>query len=325
MPYTSQGNKEAYEKNIDKWSRTCFSILSRPKLKQDFYDLACMILIYGCVEKKGSDNHAPDLLSVTYSSQLNLDTYFSLLDRLCVILDENDLDFDDLLEYDQLHFWSFKFLDFYFSHVYEHLLTVRDELFTRERFTRSNLFNLLNYKIVKLKHDDVEQVRQYLSQSSLDFLINSFVSASSDLLTDEKMNVSIRETRLLANCLADLLTFQEGVLVKAEIRANLRVVQRHEALFTSVCELFREVHAKSEWKEWSSAIARRDGSTSLKCELVRLIGILVFENERTQNALVQNGIIYLLSANLDVDVDNPFLREWTIVALRHVLCAHDRR
>jgi hypothetical protein len=314
---------------MEKWSLICFSVLTRPNLKQDFYDLASMILIYGCVEKKSSTSSftAPNLNTDIYTSQLTLDAYLNLLDRLCAILAEKNYDFDDLIEHEQMHFWSFKFVDFYFNHIYSRLEQQQQRI---PESSRANFYSLLNYRILSQSRDEM---CRYLSPSSLELIIGFFVT-SSDLLIEvvdrkedqTKLNGPLRESKLLANTLADLLTIQEGLLKNEEVEMNIRLAQGNEALFRNVCELFKRVHLDSEW--WKSTGRKeefRAGSTTIKCELVRLIGILVFENELNQNLLVENRLVYILSENLDVDVDNPFLREWSIIALRHVLCAHDRK
>lgn len=298
------------------------SILSRVGLEQDLYDLASMILIYGCVEKKS----AISLLDSSYTSLISFESYIELLNRLSDILVDKNYDFDDL-DHAQLHSWSFKYLDFYFTHVYEHHLIPLDiqQLSIR---TRSNLFSLLNYKILKLQHHNRDQVRSFLSHQSLEFIMSAFVQSSAHLISNEDFDHSCRATKLLASSLADLLTLQEGLLPPDEIKSNLKVAQSNPHVFQNVCRLFRMVHEDVDLGKRVSVVGREDqrpGLTTLKCELVRLIGIFVFENPVNQNWLVDNGLIHVISNNLDVDVDNPFLREWSIVALRHVLCAHDRK
>lgn len=108
------------------------------------------------------------------------------------------------------------------------------------------------------------------------------------------------------------------------MKSNLYAIQQNLNVFKNVCELLHKIYTKKI--QLSSTIDEFSRTQStIKCELVRLIGIFVFENETNQRALVDNGLIHLLSENLDIDVENPFLREWTILALRHILCAHDRK
>lgn len=292
-----------------------------------------MILIYGCKEKP--TNNSLDLLKAEPNlSRVTLDVYFNLLDRLFLILREKDLDFDDLDEHGHLHLWTFKFIEFYYEHsIFDRLVqSGADSLVHHRSITRANFASLLNFKVTGVASSVDENVRRYLTSPSLEFF-EKFLQESSEKLvekvkagdedTESDLQERWRETKFLVNSLAYLLTYQEGLLPENEIKSNLQTIQNNEVLFVSVCELLRLLYDRKFELAETKREDKRTESIGIKCELVRLIGILVYENEKNQIKMAENGLMQLLSANLKIDVENPFFREWAIVALRHVLCAHD--
>ena len=111
-------------------------------------------------------------------------------------------------------------------------------------------------------------------------------------------------------------------------RFMVAYIQDQIELYKATCKLFKEIHVNKEYldlvKKYSKNSAYSEWFT-LKCDLVRLIGILVYENEQNQNYLVNDDLLHIISSNLNLDVDNPFVREWSIVALKHILANLDKK
>jgi hypothetical protein len=121
---------------------------------------------------------------------------------------------------------------------------------------------------------------------------------------------SLKNLKLTAHILAELLTINENLISYELNLNNVKYFQSDSAIFENTSSLLILVHQKNF-------------KVDLKCELLRLMGILVFENKENQNKIVDNKVIHILSDNFYFDNLNIFSREWSIISLKHVLDCHD--
>ena len=134
----------------------------------------------------------------------------------------------------------------------------------------------------------------------------------------------LTEIKHLSYCLSDLLTLEHG----SSSKANLLAAQGDSALLQRTCRVFKELHENETLAGMFELLKTRDIYTAthanLKCELIRLIGILVFENRVNQRVVAEVGAMEMIAnVNLNMDVRNPFIREWSVIALKHILTAND--
>lgn len=137
----------------------------------------------------------------------------------------------------------------------------------------------------------------------------------------------LTELKHLAYCLSDLLTLDHSSAAQA---SKLHAAQADQALLKQTCVIFQELHANQILKNLFEILESNElysaTHSNLKCELIRLIGILVFENNLNQNFVAENKVMDLIAkANLSMDVCNPFVREWSLLALKHILIANDTK
>jgi len=116
----------------------------------------------------------------------------------------------------------------------------------------------------------------------------------------------------------------------SSIRQNLLVAWADSDLLQNTCRVFKQLHDNQtlarmfEVLKEDKLVPKMDANLNAKCQLIRLIGILVFENRKNQNLVASNGIMEMIANfNLSMDVKNPFIREWSIIAMKHILNAND--
>lgn len=225
------------------------------------------------------------------------------------------------------------------------------------KMLKFNLFKLMNSKNkAKLENE------KYYSIKNLDFILKIFDSALISLLKkidenfgekDENTMIPssignfeffyvisdhFNEVKLLVRCLSDILTSEDN---ESFSKTNLDYAQKHENILANSCVLFHQIHVNDRLNKFiRESTEKLNPKTSfidakqqkanytnpyfnLKCEVVRLIGILVYNNKFNQNLLANYKVLHLISNNLSIDFDNPFIREWSLVALKHILSCLD--
>jgi hypothetical protein len=232
----------------------------------------------------------------------------------------NSLDLDELnSEKIQPNEFSFKLVYIYFDH-----------LFSAENF--SDDFNQLDLterlhllKLICLKLEKCEE-NIYFSSKCIEFLSKQFETSNYNYMKTkqyfndahselESMNAfsnHLNEIKALAHCLSDLLVSEIGS------KSLMDTAQASSYLFEITCNLLKETHENNHIKclfEQSTVFP----CYNLRIELVRLIGILVYNNPTNQRLLVEFKVLDLVASNLNIDLNNLFYREWSIVALKHIL------
>lgn len=134
----------------------------------------------------------------------------------------------------------------------------------------------------------------------------------------------LTELKTLAYCLSDLLTIEHTNHVKTQ----LHLIQDNQEILQKTCAIFQQLYENETLKDLFEIIKQKDlyiaTHSSLKCEMIRLIGILIFENKANQALVAENKCMDLIAnCNLGMDVCNPFIREWSLVALKHILAHND--
>ncbi|CAF0726737.1 unnamed protein product [Brachionus calyciflorus] len=316
-----QGNQLASDANLTKWVQLSQMFLFKSNIKQEIYDLASMIVIYGCKEK-----YKNEILLDKIAKDLTLSAYLTLIENLEQSYMAKSLN-------QKFTNWTFKFLDHFFDFVYCNHLVNEKNLEDLNHKIRFFLIYHINDRIMDIKEHRIQ--KNYLSLESLGFLCRFFTQSIKDLLflidqvdlesLDSIIN-ALKEVKMLANILSDILTMEETRLFGN--RYMVEYVQDQIDLFKLTCKLFREIHVNKEYLSLVDKYSKNSDLTewfSLKCELVRVIGILVYENEHNQNYLVNDDLLHIISSNLSLDIDNPFVREWSIVALKHILANLDKK
>ncbi len=134
----------------------------------------------------------------------------------------------------------------------------------------------------------------------------------------------LSEIKHLAYCISDMLTLEHDISSKS----NLVMAQNDSGLLQNTCRIFKNLHENEMLVGMFDLLKTHEIYTAthanLKCELIRLIGILLFKNEMNQKLVAEIGVMDLIAnVNLNMDVRNPFIREWSIIALKHILAAND--
>ena len=302
-------------------------------MSQDVINVVSMILVYGCNEKKKGKQ---EFLTKKLNDRVTPQAYISLLAKLAQELDKIDFNFNDV-DQDQMLYWSFKSVDFYFEQFYFEKFSTNSEaavfLQTSDWQIQYDFLRFLSYKInkhllsdEKTRIDENDRKLSYFSETHLNFLLNFYVGLNASLFRSiekldlDQINIQCKCVKLLANCLSDLLTISEHQIDQKIIQSNISLVQKELEFFECTCRLFKEIHVNAEL---ISLFTVNKQIINFKCELVRLIGILVFENTENQRKLVDNELLHIISNNINIDLDNPFIREWSLIALKHILICLD--
>ena len=147
----------------------------------------------------------------------------------------------------------------------------------------------------------------------------------------DEINDHLNEVKLLTNCYSDMLIikFNEKNNEKttcniSQILVNIQQISS-ETLLQKTCHLLNEIHSNNIFESVNQRFKNKTNNSiiNLKCILIRLIGILVYENVENQQKLVEYNSLNIIAANLNVDFDNPFIREWSIISLKHILSCLD--
>ena len=191
---------------------------------------------------------------------------------------------------------------------------------------------------------DIEQSRyiqvRFCFRLVIVFLFSINKTRKSLTWTEEKSK-TLQLIKLLAQCICDMVTAAASESGEDESsRATLRLVQDSPtsdgALMRLTCELVKRWQRDNEPVKItennnnnnnnnnnSCQVAQPCRSSNLKCVLIRLVGVLVYENKANQRLLVDYGVLDILAKWSTLDMNNLFAREWAIVALKHILACLD--
>lgn len=149
-----------------------------------------------------------------------------------------------------------------------------------------------------------------MSEASLQYLLRLYkwlIEKLKDSVGDKKQIAIIRERmqmeckQIIASIWSELITNStKDVIWDDKVRQTLISLTLQE-FKTIKIEDSKEIRPKS-----------------YKCSFVRLIGNLTFRQPKAQDYIREEGGIVILLNLCSIDEQNPFLREWTILALRNI-------
>lgn len=353
-----QGNTSIISHFLSDWSNLSFQLLCRTKdIAYEISTLASMILVNLCIDKHNEseldihftklDTH--DFIKLLNRVFTNLDYVSNKADTAnnnkCLFIDMDQEELEFLVDESSSN-WSFRLVD-YLLETEVYLSRVLCEFHTYDLIDRISLLKVFKVKLFKSCQSDqahaVSSFRVLISSSDfienfvamhvkanrffLDYLVN--LTESPEYETQKSnhsilVHMHLAELKHLSYCLSDLLT------VIHESKQLAHLAQANNQLLEQTCSLFKALYENNALKELFSIEVDREQDfyksthSNLKCELIRLIGILVFESTLNQGIVAENGVMELIAkANLDVDVCNPFVREWSLIALKHILETND--
>jgi hypothetical protein len=344
-----KGSREALDLYLNEWLDICFRLMIDSELRQDLFNLCCMITSYSCLENS-TDKKNERLIENNFQKYVpNCQVFYGFLARFERELEINKLNIYNVRENDMLN-WSFKFLDHFFDHFYFDLFLgsqtecsnfIQSSDFDKIQF---GILNFLCNKIDDLYHLSSQNTQvfshlnsmKYFTEINLRFLVDFYqylVKKNFNLIKNVEhepklknvIDLNLKKIKILLVCVSDILTMNENSLSECVIKSNIKYVQQEENIFDLTCNLFKEIHFNKKLNELFDVSNNKSSSLNMKCELVRLIGILVYENQTNQKKMVENDLLNIISNNLDVDMNNPFIREWSIVTLKHILACLDAK
>ncbi|CAH0519224.1 unnamed protein product [Peronospora belbahrii] len=166
---------------------------------------------------------------------------------------------------------------------------------------------------------------QLLSEGAFEFVKSTWISivtTSDDDRPDEADGVRKRMWIELENEAKLMLLDGLGELTVGHTRLN---AERTRELLLSLAQ---ELHRAWELGRRNPASHRAPGSTlqlqtsgepvGYRSRLIRVIGNLCFRHTGHQDLMRDNGYLPLLLSHCNIDETNPFIREWSLVALRNL-------
>ena len=182
---------------------------------------------------------------------------------------------------------------------------------------RITILQILKDNVNLIRIDEFEGLTKFYEKLSTDFLVYLFRHEKNfeDL---NYLNDLFLEIKMTLVCINDASSENEN---EESFRQQIK---KRELILRNTCEILNRVHSneiikanfnKKDIDEESILI---DGYVNLKLELIRFIGILVFENEYNRNVVHETEALRTIIENVNIDINNPFIREWSIVTLRHL-------
>lgn len=311
-----QGNCKALEKRSAQWKNLALNLIVKQNMDHQVYDISSMIIIK--IFKDNSEDFYENLFS-----RLSYSNFVSLIEYIEERFKNKSLS-------DKFSNWTFQLLDKSFDLIYtKYIVEYEVENFSK-KFRHFIIYHISD-RLMDSKEISVQQC--YINFKSLEFICRIYTAIFKDLLNifDQILDKPVEEVldlfkqnKLVTGILSDLLTLEETKLTNNQM---INFVQNQTLLFELTCQLFKEINCNNNYlklvEKYSNS--RHSEFFSLKCDLVRMIGILVYENECNQNYLVKDQLLHIIAKNLNLDAENPFLREWGIIALKHILCQLDKK
>jgi hypothetical protein len=222
-----------------------------------------------------------------------------------------------LVSYDSSN-WSAILVDSLFKEFFIKTLFYDGEYFKND-FKITQRFTILEIlsKNLNLITNEFDGLINFYEKLSTDFLVYLYRHEKNfkDL---NYLNDLFLEIKMTLVCINDAASGNEN---EDSVREQ---IQKSELVLRNTCKILNQVHSneiiktnfnKMLIKEESMLI---DGYVNLKLELIRFIGILVFENEYNRNIVQETRALRTIIENVNIDINNPFIREWSIVTLRHL-------
>lgn len=244
--------------------------------------------------------------------------------------------------------WSSILLNYLFKEYF--LSVLNQHYFNLNNFKiRIKILKLLNNNLDKItQNSDFLNISNFYESLSIKFL--NYLDSNTVLSDLKYLNNLMYELKLILIVISDLLSScNENDDVNDRINGFRCLIQNRELVVRNTCHILNKIHSNGDIKKNFDANRNNDdkfeyfeidieeenedngniddvsnkGWVNLKLELIRLIGILVYENEFNRNIIQETKALITIIENVNIDINNPFIREWSIVTLRHLYYAKE--
>ncbi len=125
----------------------------------------------------------------------------------------------------------------------------------------------------------------------------------------------LHEVKLLLECLNDSLSANDHA-------QYLNIPQSNRSVMENTCSILNLLHKSIDINQHYAKInesSKKIGFMNIKCELIRFIGLLAYTNELNALIIKQTNTMDSIIENIKlIDIDQPLIREWAIVTLKHL-------
>jgi hypothetical protein len=284
-----QGNSEAFKLLSNKWFQLATDLIDSDKFMFAF-EYSCSILFL--FTKKST------------KSQIDKNCYFKVLEKTL----------DDYSESS----WSSILINSEFKNVFIEIIFNNNQFFKFSNPKRIILLEILNKNLHLITSEsEFTSLINFYERLSTDFL-NYLIQIEKSFDDINYFNNLMLEFKQILICINDLSSENDN---ETEYR---RLIQKRELLLCNTCEILNRIHLSDVIKvhfnkeKFDKNEESLEGHVNLKLELIRLIGILVFENEYNRNIVQETKALITIIESVNIDMNNPFIREWSIVTLRHL-------
>ena len=295
------GNPSAFDVFAYKWLNLAENFINVKNPSYAFLFEHCCAIIYLCLKK------------LNVKKRIDYKLYMLILKETSDVYLENN--------------WSVILVKYLFKDFFLELIFKQSRYFDEEfSISKRILFlNILNSSLNLITTEvELKYLLNFFTKLSNDFL-EYFIKNENLFNNFEELNDLMRELKNALICLNDLLSENENESKYREI------TQEYENVVRNSCLILNKVHTNNLIKERFNKELKKnenineltDGYVNLKLELIRLIGILVYENEFNRNIVQETQALISIIENVNIDIYNPFIREWSIVTLRHLYYAKE--
>ena len=219
----------------------------------------------------------------------------------------------------------------YFIPVHQHLATRRSSESSESELTETLLLYLVEDLCSDVDKSSESKTSLNFSESDCAYLANEFalilaICKESVLGTAEHDNIS-----KIMSCMMQFIQLISTITYMQE-GSGIRQAMRERGLLSNVVELLRSILAAQPLQmkcstaapvgehiaastAGSGGLVRERG---LKRDLVRVIANMCFQDRASQDAVRELGGIPLVLSCSCIDENNPYSREWSVVAIRNL-------
>jgi len=212
---------------------------------------------------------------------------------------------------EDLFLWTFYLINKSLTHLPTYYSKLKDEMRADQTIDLPSKRQSTVLKLFRsaIEEDSlIDQVEPHICEFLVELLINCFNFERQRTQNDELMEVIISVIFILSWCSSqeNRPELKAVLIKKGLIHVSLKILERYPAKSTPLKE-FNTSKYKPEVPE-----------QGMKSFLMEIIANLSFDNFECQELIRTEGGIPTILNHFIIDDHNPYLREWTILAIRNI-------
>jgi len=213
---------------------------------------------------------------------------------------------------EDLFMWTFYLLNKSLTHLPTYYPKLKEEMKEEQTIDLPSIRQSTILKIFRsaIEEDSLmDRVSPHICEFLVELLINCFNFERQRIQNDELMDVIISVIFILSWCASQEIQpeLKSTLIKKGLVHVSLKILERYPANPTPLKEFNMNNKDKSEVPE-----------QGMKSYLMKIIANLCYNNFECQELIRTEGGISTILNHFIIDDNNPYLREWTILAIRNL-------